>query len=248
MSEIEQDSRIQSTELAHYIGYAEHPYRELAAVALKHRLQDSYEDHITKANMEGQAAGQAYIDSLQVSLDYFGDTSGSHMGKAGANRESLKSLEIQDHVTFTKTDVITFARDTNYANVTKSQFESGPGSQDAINASLAGLAWKSLIKFSKDSALSEHSYELRGIKTIPVITNMDMDKQYNYRALNNFATFTLDSVEDFISEVEEVRLNNEWVSLSGMLGRGFGEKRLDLLKKFVEFKKQQLSQTENQNI
>lgn len=46
MSELQgNDTRIQSPELAHYVGYAEYPHVEMAATALRVGLNDDYKSH-----------------------------------------------------------------------------------------------------------------------------------------------------------------------------------------------------------
>lgn len=65
----EQDHRIHSPELAHHMGYAEHPYRELAAISLKHGLSEEHENYLSKAHEAGMESGDRYVQSLQASLD-----------------------------------------------------------------------------------------------------------------------------------------------------------------------------------
>lgn len=198
------------------MGFAEHPYRELAAISLKHGLTDEYEKYLTQAHKVGMEAGQEHIDSLQRSID---DIRHDHNKDplTANNGETLSGPMIS------KSDFLDFANSVDYSNSRSSN--SHYTGKTNPNAVMAGLAWGALTKTANprwgESMLS----------AIPEITKL--------------GEYSFESMVKLMDEVQDIRVNNPRVHIPDIFGSpGVGEKTVKFIQDFVEYKKQQLAQTE----
>ena len=90
--------RIHSPELAHQMGYAEKPFRDLAALAIAVGMQEFYDKALSNADRAGVVAGREYVNSMHRNLSHYDSVPlGSAEGKLESKLPGLSKARLVDY-------------------------------------------------------------------------------------------------------------------------------------------------------
>jgi len=236
MTEVHHDTRINSAELAHHIGYAEYPHMEMAKAALRVGLEDDYQRYLSEAELSGQDAGAEYVKLISNDLASYALVSETLGSDNPVSIIENTSNERYPGVRITKSDMIAFAEEQNVAG-TSSKID-GAGSTINPNAKKAAAAWSSL------AYLAEDLKQVNGRRIKPLIAiEVSATESNSLRSVGDFyLDFSIDTLMSLIEEYDRLKELYPSMQTGEILGTGFGEAKIAFIRDFVEYKKAQLAE------
>jgi len=226
------DTRIQSPELAHHIGYAQYPHIELARTAFGADAQG----HMLAAEAAGKEAAEQYAREIAADIGRFVGTlksPGESVEPDG--HEETASPEKYPGVFVTKGDMIQFAQ---------TKVIGDESIQKA--ASSARGAWGSLESLVLDLSGNLEDDGIWSHRKVPIIAVEIVAKKSSDDS-KECLEISLDSLVDLLDEFDRLKERYPTKIASAILGTNFGDVRLALVRDFVADKRTQLDAQNGEN-
>ncbi len=236
----EQDHRIHNPELAHHIRSGEYPYRELATVALNLGLSDKYTEYLHEAHEAGIAAGEAYLESLQGSLDHYRNGFEANLDITEHSEAKLLYINVKvsepDFQSFALNHGLSWIEEKHNRSIDKTKYHMPYNLKDKDRQQhskrIATQAWRSLVTLYQETDEGWYGGPTSYKPTIE--TRLDFNQEAS--------KFTFNSLVQLVDEYNVARAKHPRATPAGILGNRFGPRSIQFVEEFVEYKKQQLAQ------
>lgn len=237
----EVDNRIQTPELAHHMGYAEYPYMEMAAAALRLGLDGDFVEYVNDAELASIEAGRQFINSVANDLANYALANGiSYDEHTPPTVDTLQvAHEKYPGVRVTKDDLIAYAEEQNVTGTTIRT--DAKAATIHPNANMAGAVWGSLAFMVDDLRSRGQPYHRR----INPLVQVELDVELSEGAGSNsdyLLSISMDSLASLVDEHDRLKEAYPSKKTSTILGKGFGDARFAFIRDFVEYKKVQLAE------